>query len=146
MRGCDVKLNLREEGFLEGFVKVVAFFEVVYGVGIGFAEYAVVDEFEDDVAEVFAIFDIPVFKDGESHGAVLEEGVFADAFEEFLSGYVLGGLLLFGVVWVLVFDGEFEGVADEEVSASGVFGVVFGDFSYDIVEVFHKVTYPEFRF
>ncbi len=122
----------------EGHLKVVARLEIVAGVLLGFAEHplAVLDEVEDDFAEVLAGLDAE-FPEGEHrHGPEGFEGVEADAFEQLLAGDVAVGRFAGGVggfVYGLL--GVIEGFADEVVSFARVAAVELDDLVYDFLKM-----------
>jgi hypothetical protein len=137
-RGRRRGLCFWEEGMAEGEVEVITGLEILAAVPVGFSEHAlaVIDEVEDDFAEVRAGTDAHFLEGKERHGSEGIEGVEADAFEELLAGHVaVGGIaggaggFMEGLLSVI------EGFTDEEVSFAGVAAVESNDYVDDILKI-----------
>jgi hypothetical protein len=119
-----------EIGAAEGLVEVVTGGEILPAILIGFPEFALFDEIEDEFTEVGAGTDAPFIEDEDGHGSVFLEGELADAFEEFGYGDVAGaGIESLGVV---------EGGAQEEVSLPGITGIPIHQQGDGCVEIAHE--------
>ena len=72
----------------EGFGEIVAPQEIFYGILVGLAEEAFVDEIEDDVAKVHAPIDSPFGEDTLGYRTVFVERILAETFEQLLAADV----------------------------------------------------------
>jgi len=127
--GCGVGGRGQERGD-EGLVEIVALAELLDGIGFVFPEDFLADHIEDDVAEILAGADVPVAENGGDHGAKFLKGEKADAVEELGGGDVPGEAGEALLVFLLLLDGEIQGIANEGVYVAMVTRVFFLDTVY----------------
>jgi hypothetical protein len=122
----------------EGEIEVITGLKILAAVPVGFSEHAlaVIDEVEDDFAEVRAGPDAHFLEGKERHGPEGIEGEEADAFEELLAGHVaVGGTaggaggFMEGLLSVI------EGFTHEVVGFAGVAAVESNDYVDDIIKI-----------
>ncbi len=107
-----LRFGLDEEGYLEGFFEIVSFVKVFQFIGVLFSEHSVLDEEEDDFANMAALGDAPVFEQGGSHWAVFLQDVIAKTEEKFVAADV--PFFVAGIFGQTV-DGEIESFPNEEI-------------------------------
>ena len=113
MRGTPVlRFGLDEEGGLEGVLKIVGFVKVLEFVRVLLSKDSVLDEEEDDFANVAALGDAPVLKEGGTHWTVFLQDVIAKTEEKFVAADV--PFFVAGILGQTV-DGEIESFPNEEI-------------------------------
>jgi hypothetical protein len=79
----------RPERLHERLVEIVDIGEILASVAVGLAEDPVLDQIEDDFAEIRAPVHAPGFEHGLGERAKLIERVGAQSFQQFAAGYML---------------------------------------------------------
>lgn len=74
----------------ESFGEIVATQKIFYGILVGLAQEAFVDEIEDDVSKVHAAIDSPFREYALGDRTIFVERILADAFEQLLAADVAG--------------------------------------------------------
>ena len=109
-----ILLGRRKKRGFESFREVVTFGKVLRRIVFGFPKHPRVDQVKNDVTEISTALDVPSVKKGLGHGTILVEGVFLDAFEQFLARDVM---TVFRLLFLDVLEGMVERLANKVIRA-----------------------------
>lgn len=90
---CEGVAGVDDVAGIKRLLEIIDIDKILQAIVFRFSHSAMLDHFEDHLAEVSGGMHAPLFEDGQGHQAELLDGQNADSFQEFLTGNVCFFLL-----------------------------------------------------